>query len=245
MATPDWQLPDGIDRGLWDYLHSLTIAQEYDQYIATSPVIARDVAFCEQWFAEPAPLVDLGCGTGRLALHFADKQFPCTAVDLSQPMLDEVSHKATESHTHLTCVQANLVDLSVLQNHTFRYAACLFSTLGMICGAENRLQALKEFRRIVQPGGTLVLHVHNANYRFGMGLGRKGKEAGDRTMKQLRAGIELTIHHYTWGEIVRQLHAAGWSVVGSEPISTANDGVLNRPHWLPRYRAHGYLLAAQ
>ena len=29
--TPDWQLPPGVDRGLWDYLHSGEMVSGYDE----------------------------------------------------------------------------------------------------------------------------------------------------------------------------------------------------------------------
>ena len=32
--TPDWQLPPGTDRGLWDYVSSERVAREYDAALA-------------------------------------------------------------------------------------------------------------------------------------------------------------------------------------------------------------------
>ena len=37
MPTPDWQLPPGVDRGLWDYLHSTGMVAGYDDQMAASP----------------------------------------------------------------------------------------------------------------------------------------------------------------------------------------------------------------
>ena len=33
---PDWQLPPGVDRGLWDYLHSGEMVRGYDGQVAAS-----------------------------------------------------------------------------------------------------------------------------------------------------------------------------------------------------------------
>ena len=31
---PDWQLPEGVDRGLWDYLHAGDMVAGYDEQMA-------------------------------------------------------------------------------------------------------------------------------------------------------------------------------------------------------------------
>ena len=149
--VPDWQLPPGVDRGLWDYLHAGDMVAGYDESMRASPLAAADVAFCDLHFARPGRLVDLGCGTGRLCLHFAAKGFDCVGVDLSEEML-AVARKAGST---VQWIKANIVDLSAgeipvdapapplgwnpaLPEASFDYAACLFSTLGMIHGAKNR-----------------------------------------------------------------------------------------------------------
>src|SRR4051812_17213395 len=84
---PDWQLPPGVDRGLWDYLHAGEMVRGYDEQMAASPLARADVAFCEAAFPAPGRLVDLGCGTGRLCTYFAAKGYECVGVDLSEEML--------------------------------------------------------------------------------------------------------------------------------------------------------------
>ena len=85
MTLPDWQLPPGVDRGLWDYLHSLEMVAGYDAQTAASPLAAADVRYCEAWFPTPGRLIGLGCGTGRLAIHFARKGYACTGVGVDSP----------------------------------------------------------------------------------------------------------------------------------------------------------------
>ncbi len=207
---PDWQLPPGTDRGLWDYVSSKRVAREYDAALAGSPLLDLDLRFAEQHFATPGQLIDLGCGTGRALVHFARRGFHCLGVDLSEAMLEIVRQKAVGEKLAIDVLNANLVELDALPAEAFDYALCLFSTLGMIRGVKNRRQFLGHVRRILKPGGVFVLHVHNARYRFGRGLGKRGIEPGDRTMPQHRGGAELTIHHYTRREIMADLGAAGF-----------------------------------
>src|SRR4051812_13237342 len=125
MAIPDWQLPPGVDRGLWDYFNAGEMVANYDEQMRASPLAAADVAFCERAFATPGKLLDLGCGTGRLCVHFAAKGFECVGIDLS----DEMLAKARENAPMATFLKGNLVELKEMPDASFDYAACLFSTL--------------------------------------------------------------------------------------------------------------------
>jgi SAM-dependent methyltransferase len=243
--NPDWQLPPGTDRGLWDYVSSERVAREYDAALAGTPLLEIDLRFAEKHFPPPSRLVDLGCGTGRLLVPFARRGFSCLGVDLSDAMLAVVREKAAREGLPIELRKANLVELDPLPAAGFDYAACLFSTLGMIRGRENRAKFLNHVRRILKPGGVFVLHAHNAGYRFGWGQGRRGDEPGDRTMPQHRGGAELTLHHYTRRELVGELAEAGFRVRDLMPVSTRADGRLPAAWLWPGVRAYGFLVAAE
>lgn len=241
---PDWQLPKGTDRGLWDYVSSTRVAREYDLALCGTPLLEIDLQFAEEHFPTPGKLVDLGCGTGRLLMHLAPKGFDCLGVDLSQEMLSVLQEKAAREQLPIATLKANLVELDELPTNSFEYAACLFSTLGMLRGRENRIQFLKHVVRILKPNGVFVLHAHNAQFKLGIGLGKKGQEPGDHTMPQHRGGADLTLHHYTRRELIGELEEAGLKIRVIRPVSTRVDGKLPAPWLLPSIRAYGYLVAA-
>jgi SAM-dependent methyltransferase len=216
MAIPDWQLPAGVDRGLWDYLHAADMVAGYDEQVRGLHLARADIAFCEYVFRTPGKLLDLGCGTGRLCAHFAAKGFECVGVDLS----DEMLAKARENAPTATFTKANLVELSGLPERSFDYAACLFSTIGMVRGAENRAKVVANAFQLLKPGGQFVLHIHNRFFR-GLGWKRVASQrlkallgrasAGDLTMPQAYGGAPLTLHHFTRREAESILEAAGFA----------------------------------
>ena len=242
---PDWQLPPGTDRGLWDYLHNETIAGSYDERLAGTPLLEADLRFAERHFAKPGRLIDLGCGTGRLLIPFARRGFDCTGVDLSDAMLAVVAEKARHARLTVHCLKANLVELDAVTDRSFDYASCLFSTLGMIRGAAHRRQFIGHVFRLLKPGGLFILHVHNRWFRLGRGLGKRGKEKGDRTMPQAYGGAELTLHHFTRDEINRELRHLGFAVREFKPVGLSESSELVWPRVFPSIRAYGYLIAAQ
>src|SRR5437870_3545018 len=110
----NWQLPPGVSRGLWDYLHDPGIARTYDANLANSPLLRVDQRFAERHFPKPGRLLDLGCGTGRLLLPFAKNGFWTLGVDLSEEMLRIAGEKAGAAEVPVHRLKANLVELGCL-----------------------------------------------------------------------------------------------------------------------------------
>lgn len=253
-SPPDWQLPPGVTRGLWDYLHDPTIARAYDDRLADTPLLTVDRQFAERHFDQPGRLIDLGCGTGRLMIPFAQRGYWVLGVDLSEEMLKVAGDKADVAGVVTHRVKANLVHLGGLCDQSFNYAACLFSTLGMIAGREERRRAV---HRLLRPGGKFVLHVHNRWFNVWDPQGRRWlvkdwlrsrvarSEPGNRVMPVHQGIAGLTLHLFTRREAIRLLRQAGFRILEVRPVSLRPDGRLPWPGWFSWLRSYGYLLAAE
>ncbi len=146
---PQWQLPPGIPRGVWHYTQADHIAEKYDDYFAQNRLFEFDEQVLLRHFRQPGLVVDLGCGTGRALVPLARRGFQGLGVDLSPTMLRIVADNAAAENLPIQVIQANLVELGCLRDATADYAVCLFSTLGMIRGRENRQRMLEHVRRIL------------------------------------------------------------------------------------------------
>ena len=255
-APPDWQLPAGVNRGLWGYLHDAELARRYDERLAGTPLLEIDLRFAERWFDRPGRLLDLGCGTGRLLIPFARKGFWTLGVDLSAEMLRVTGEKAAAAEVQVSRLQANVVELDCLADQSIDYAACMFSTLGMIAGEEQRRRVIGHVHRLLRPGGRFVLHVHNRWFNFWDTEGRRwllrdlarrlaGWPNGDRVMPVHQGIAGLTLHLFTEREVRRLLREAGFHIDEIKPVSLAVDGELTHRWWFAGLRAYGYLLAAK
>jgi SAM-dependent methyltransferase len=255
-TPPDWHLPPGVDRGLWDYLHDPGIARGYDAGLAGSSLFALDLAFVERHCQPPGRLLDLGCGTGRLLVHAARKGHSPVGVDLSAEMLAVAWARAREAGVGVDLVRASIVELEAFQDRSFDHAACLFSTLGMVRGEDCRRRVVRHVRRLLRPGGRFVLHVHNRWFNLFDPAGRRwlladlwrswtrGTPRGDRLMPAHQGIGGLTLHLFTRREAVRLLVGEGFRIEEARPISTREDGRLCCAWLFGGARAYGYLIAA-
>lgn len=255
-SPADWQLPVGVNRGLWDYLHDPALARSYDAGLAGTPLFDIDREFVERHCPQSGRLLDLGCGTGRLLLSMAQRGWWTLGVDLSAEMLHVAADKAKAANAAIHLVRANIAELDCLRDESFDAVACLFSTLGMVMGKQPRRRVVDHAYRLLRPGGRFLLHVHNRWFNAWDRTGRTwllrdilrsclGGESGDRVMPVHQGIAGLTLHLFARREIVRLLTDAGFRLVEVRPISLRADGRLPYPAWFGWLRAYGYLLAAE
>ncbi len=252
-TPPEWQLPPGVPRGTWQYAQEEDIARQYDAYFADNRLFEFDQQVLARHFRQPGLLIDLGCGTGRVLLPFARRGFPTLGVDLSLPMLRVVGHKAQCEQLVIHRLCANLVDLGCLADAIADYAVCLFSTLGMIRGRRNRLQALHHISRVLKPGGWFVVHVHNLWYSLLYSAGRRwllghllaagvrrDLERGDRFFDYL--GIpNVFVHSFSERELRGDLRAAGFRIEDLIRLHATRQRPLRAAWFFGSIRANGWI----
>ncbi|MDA7979603.1 MAG: class I SAM-dependent methyltransferase [Pirellulales bacterium] len=253
---PRWKLAPGISPGTSEYLRDEEIADQYDTYFQDHPLFAFDEQLLAGVFQPPGVLADLGCGTGRLAVSFAQRGYHSIAIDLSSGMLRVVEEKSRAAAVNVDLLQANLVELDALADASVDYAACLFSTLGMIRGAENRAQALAHFARILKPGGLVVLHVHNRWRNLLLPDGRRWvlanlwqafrgrSQAGDKYYPY-RGIRNFYLHVFTRRELTGALRTAGLTIERLVSLDARVGDSLARSWFFPSLRASGWMAIAR
>lgn len=258
--TDNWQLPPGVSAGTQEYFESDEIASDYDSYFEYTSLFSFDesIVINELGRGDGKSIVaDFGCGTGRALVAAGQQGHRGLAIDMSAKMLQIVQRKATEYDLQIDCVKANLVALDGMRDSSVDHGVCLFSTLGMIQGDSNRQTALKHIRRMIKPGGKLILHVHNYWYNLydpggpkwmiknaWQSLSSKEIERGDRTYPY-RGVYNMFLHVFTRREIHRLLHVAGFSNSRFIPLSPVRMTALSNSWLLSNFRCNGWVIICQ
>lgn len=109
------------------------------------------------------PILELGAGTGRLAVPLAAAGFDVTAVDLDPAMLERAARRAhaagAATRRRLTFVEADLIGLTLPGAGTFQLAFIALNSLFLLATREAQLEAFRTLARHLAPGGLAVVDV--------------------------------------------------------------------------------------
>ena len=99
-------------------------------------------------------VLDAGCGTGEYALALAQAGFRVTGVDYAPGMLERARAKVTDAlAANLSFQRMDLNERLIFPDASFDHAINI-SVLQIVA---NPVSTLGELRRVLKPGGTLVL----------------------------------------------------------------------------------------
>jgi ubiquinone/menaquinone biosynthesis C-methylase UbiE len=115
-----------------------------------------------QWVCSQArgEVLDIGVGTGR-NIEYYPQGIRLTAIDISAPMLDVARQRAIELGRE--------VDLRVGDAQALEFASATFDTVVFtlsLCSIPDDRKAISEAKRVLRPGGRLLLLEHVASPRW-------------------------------------------------------------------------------
>jgi ubiquinone/menaquinone biosynthesis C-methylase UbiE len=105
----------------------------------------------------PAPgrsLLDLACGTGTIALSFAQRGWEVYGVDASTRMLDQARRKAEHTAQQVILSQQDMRQFTV--PHRVGLATCLYDSLNYMLTLADLRQVFARVASVLLPGGLLM-----------------------------------------------------------------------------------------
>ena len=146
----------------------------YDNFIAdyydASPIVTgrRDIDFYVNAAKEFGhPVLELGCGSGRVTIAVAQAGFTITGMDLSPKMLAKAEEKIAKlpesARTAVNFVQGNMTnfDLGAL----FRLVIIPFRPFQHLLDVQQQLECLQRVRKHLETGGHLILDFFQTDAR--------------------------------------------------------------------------------
>ncbi len=163
-----------------------------------------------------APIIDLGCGTGRFGLKLAKSGYHVTLQDLSQGMLEISRRKAMEMGVEdkVEFHHSDVMDLSRLPASTYALAIAQGDVLSF---AASPSKALKAIARLLQPEGVLVASIdqtHAALLHYAEKSDLDGLEklicTGEMTWLARDPKERFPVHTFTPEKLKRTLEKCGF-----------------------------------
>jgi SAM-dependent methyltransferase len=107
--------------------------------------------------ARAGAVLDIGAGTGRVALDLAGRGHLVTALDLDQELLDALRERAAEAAVR-TRVETVCADARTFELPRRDFAVCVapMQTVQLLGGADGRIAFLRRVRAHLRPGGVLA-----------------------------------------------------------------------------------------
>jgi len=202
---------DGAVHGYGPSSYGDAFADVYDDWYRDVSDIEATVAALHA-LSQGGRVLELGVGTGRLALPLAARGCQVTGIDSSERMLERLA--SHDPHRTIQVVHGDMVD--DLPTGPYDVVFSAYNTLFNLLSAERQQQCLARSRAVLAPGGRVVVeafvpHPHT------------GSQVSVRSMSADRVVLSASVHH-----------AADQRAEGQFIEFTEGGGVRLRP-WAVRY----------
>ena len=136
------------------------IAEFYDEGMGKNSSGEDIVFYVQQCSPAQTPILELGCGTGRISLPLVKAGFEVVGIDASFPMLQQLQHKAVEQlstieRKRLFYCQMDMSNCAF--NACFDFIICPFSAFVYLVDKSSQTKALANIRSHLTTNGLFIL----------------------------------------------------------------------------------------
>ncbi len=209
--------------------------------------VEGDVDFYRSLAADQGgPILELGCGTGRVAFPLAEDGFEVVGIDRSTPMLELAESKrrlrAPEVADRIELVEGEMRDVSLAR--TFPLVIIAFRSFAHLLTVDDQRRCLRNVHRHLDPGGLLALNVFDPRLDLCLpGLaGSYPQPRGTAELAETGSRVEVEAVART-NDPLRQVMTETWRFT-----ELAADGAVLREEveelvlrWTYRYELHHLL----
>lgn len=107
------------------------------------------------------PVLEIGCGTGRLLTPLAEAGYEVTGLDSSESMLDIARTRTTGFDDSVRLVHGDMRDLTRFDQNAFRLVIVAVNSFLHLETQVDQITALRQIRNVLDRDGLLVVDVFN------------------------------------------------------------------------------------
>jgi SAM-dependent methyltransferase len=167
-------------------------ADVYDEWYADVSDVAATVATVEE-LAGGGPVLELGVGTGRLAVPLAERGLAVHGIDASPAMLDRLATKAAAAGVTVSAHEGDFADVAVEVDGGFAVVLVAFNTLFNLADAGAQRRCLANAARRLRPDGCLAIEAFVAGVP-GPDFAPEGGAVTPRVVEADRVVLQVSMH---------------------------------------------------
>jgi SAM-dependent methyltransferase len=192
-------LPEYPDAALYDMVYSW-----YDADRAFYVRKAREAG---------GPVLEVGCGTGRILIPTLEAGVDIDGIDLREEMIEATRRKAEAIGKSPTLFVADMRDFTM--PHKYALVTMPFRVFQHALTTEDQLKTLRIIRDHLEPGGALVFNVFFPNYE--RLAGPDGEQVLEREFEHPETGLPVTYYSTAWRDRVNQTMRIEAEIAESDP----------------------------
>lgn len=105
------------------------------------------------------PVLEVACGTGRVAIPLAREGFEVTGLDLAESMLERAQVNSEAEGLDIRWVQSDMRDFSL--GTTYPLIICPYQSMSRLLFVEDMERCLAAVREHLEVGGRFIMEVYN------------------------------------------------------------------------------------
>ncbi len=195
----------------------MTPSNHYDDYMSIAELYDYVVPYRERqdvgFFVEAAqdsdgPVLEVGCGTGRVLIPTARQGLEITGLDLSPNML-AICRQRLQAEPHALQSRVKLVQADMRSfefSRAFKLVTLPFRPFQHLTTVADQLACLDCIRRALEPGGRVILDVFNPRLEalVADNVGQELAEEPEFSMPDGRRVIRK--HKIAWRDVPNQIN---------------------------------------
>ena len=141
---------------------------DYAEYYDYDTKLIEDIPFYMKYAGQTgSPILELGCGTGRLLLPLAKSGYTIHGIDSSEKMIAVAKQKIeqTDLCERISITNANMIDFD-LGEKSFALAIMAYRTFMYLLTQEEQIKCLSCVIQHLRPGGLLIIDVYSPVLSF-------------------------------------------------------------------------------
>lgn len=147
-----------VDESHTDLFTSEEAVELYNSRIRDPELFPEEAKAVERYFTDTdGPVLDVGCGVGRVSHLLHERGYDVTGIDVSEPLVAEARSLFPDIDFHVEDVRETPFD-----SKSFEYIIFSYFGIDYLRPQAERIAALREMFRLLKPGGVLVFSSHNS-----------------------------------------------------------------------------------